>query len=256
MQYLIIDIGNTNIVFAIYDGTKIIKNWRISSHLQRTNDEYILWLKSTVADNFKFNDIIIGSVVPDITEELKSAIKGFFKIKPLVIADDIKVNFPTELENPSEIGTDRIVNALSAWRMYNKPSIIIDFGTATTFDVVGKKGIYLGGVIAPGVNLSINALHTAAARLPRIAITKQEKVIGRNTVTAMSSGIYWGYAGLITNILDKVEKELNYKMLIIATGGLSELFVDEISKDIIINKDLTIKGLFMAYEEGKNNEFK
>ncbi len=252
MEYLIIDIGNTNIVFAIYKSNKIIKRWRISSLLHRTNDEYILWLSHSVTKKYNFKNIIIGSVVPDITEELKSAIHIFFKIKPVVIAEDIKVNFPTELDMPSEIGTDRIVNALCAWRIYKKPSVIIDFGTATTFDVVGKNGIYLGGVIAPGVNLSINALHTAAARLPRIAITKQNKVIGKNTVTAMSSGIYWGYIGLIKNILQKVEIELNYKMLIIATGGLSELFVNEISKDIIVNKDLTIKGLFMAYEEGNS----
>ena len=251
MTYLIIDIGNTNIVMAIFDGKKIKKKWRISSFLNRTKDEYILWLKHIVRENYTFNDIIIGSVVPDITQELKVALNDFFKIKPYIIAEDIKVNFPTQLEVPSEIGTDRIVNALCAWRLYKKPSVIIDFGTATTFDVVGQNGVYLGGVIAPGVNLSINALHSAAARLPRIAITKQEEVIGKNTVSAMSSGIYWGYIGLIKNILSKIESELNYKMLVLATGGLSDLFIYEVSDDIIVNKDLTITGLFMAYEEGK-----
>ena len=252
MNYLIVDIGNTNIVLAVFDGKEIKKKWRISSHLNRTKDEYVIWLKYIINQNYKFNDIIIGSVVPDITQELKLAVSSFLKIKPCIIAEDIKVNFPTELEVPSEIGTDRIVNALCAWRLYKKPTIIIDFGTATTFDVVGKKGIYLGGVIAPGVNLSINALHSAAARLPRIAITQESKVIGKNTVSAMSSGIYWGYIGLIKNILIKIEKELNYKMLIIATGGLSDLFVKEISKKIIVNKNLTLRGLFMAYDEGKD----
>ena len=251
MNYLIIDIGNTNIVLAVFDGTTILKRWRISSFLNRTSDEYIVWLKYIQNENYKFKEIIIGSVVPDITQELKTAIINLFKIKPLIIADDIKVNFPTELDVPSEIGTDRIVNALCAWRLYQKPSIIIDFGTATTFDVVGKKGIYLGGVIAPGVNLSINALQSAAARLPRIAITKQDNVIGKNTVSAMTSGIYWGYIGLIKNILLKIEKELNYKMLILATGGLSDFFSNEIAKGIIINKDLTLKGLYMAYHESK-----
>ena len=251
MNYLIIDIGNTNIVLAVFDGTTILKRWRISSFLNRTSDEYIVWLKYIQNENYKFKEIIIGSVVPDITQELKTAIINLFKIKPLIIADDIKVNFPTELDVPSEIGTDRIVNALCAWRLYQKPSIIIDFGTATTFDVVGKKGIYLGGVIAPGVNLSINALQSAAARLPRIAITKQDNVIGKNTVSAMTSGIYWGYIGLIKNILLKIEKELNYKMLILATGGLSDFFSNEIAKGIIINKDLTLKGLYMAYHESQ-----
>ena len=251
MSYLIIDIGNTNIVIAVFDGKIIQQKWRISSFLNRTKDEYILWLKYIVDQNYFFKDIIIGSVVPDITQELKAALNSFFKIQPHVISEDIKVNFPTELEVPSEIGTDRIVNALCAWRLYKKPSVIIDFGTATTFDVVGNKGIYLGGVIAPGVNLSINALHSAAARLPRIAITRQKEVIGKNTVSAMSSGIYWGYIGLIKNILNKIESELNYKMLVLATGGLSDLFINEVSDDIIVNKDLTIIGLFIAYEEGK-----
>ena len=251
MNYLIIDIGNTNIVMAVFDGKKIKQKWRISSFLNRTKDEYILWLKFIIDQNYIFKDIIIGSVVPDITQELKTALNNFFKIKPYVLSEDIKVNFPTELEVPSEIGTDRIVNALCAWRLYKKPSVIIDFGTATTFDVVGKNGVYLGGVIAPGVNLSINALHSAAARLPRIAITKEEKVIGKNTVSAMSSGIYWGYIGLIKNILNKIESELNYKMLVLATGGLSDLFINEVSHDIKVIKDLTIIGLFKAYEEGK-----
>ena len=252
MVYLIIDIGNTNIVMAVFDGKKILKKWRISSFLNRTKDEYILWLKYIVKQDYIFKDIIIGSVVPDITQELKVSLFNFFKIKPYIISEDIKVKFPTELEVPSEIGTDRIVNALCAWHLFKKPSIIIDFGTATTFDVVGKKGIYLGGVIAPGVNLSINALHSAAARLPRIAITKQEKVIGKNTVSAMSSGVYWGYIGLIKNILNKIEIELNYKTLVFATGGLADLFISEVSEDIIVNKDLTIQGLFIAYKEGKN----
>ena len=251
MQYLIIDIGNTNIVMAVFDGKKIKKKQRISSFLNRTKNEYILWLKYIVNNNYLFKDIIIGSVVPDITQEFKEALTNYFKIKPYIIAEDIKVNFPTELEVPSEIGTDRIVNALCAWRLFKKPSIIFDFGTATTFDVVGEKGVYLGGVIAPGVNLSINALHSAAARLPRIAITKQKKVIGKNTVAAMSSGIYWGYVGLIKNILKKIQFELNYKTLVMATGGLSDLFVNEVSENIIVNKDLTIKGLFIAYKEGK-----
>lgn len=252
MTYLILDIGNTNIVMAVFDGEKIRKKWRISSFLNRTKDEYILWLNYIVSKKYKFDDIIMGSVVPDITQELKVALTDFFKIKPFVIAEDIKVNFPTELEVPSEIGTDRIVNALCAWRLYKKPSVIIDFGTATTFDVVGHKGIYLGGVIAPGVNLSINTLHSAAARLPRIAITKQTKAIGKNTVSAMSSGIYWGYIGLIKNIIKKIEGELNYKMLVLATGGLSDLFIDEVSKNIIVNKDLTLRGLYIAYQEGRN----
>ncbi len=254
MKYLIIDIGNTNIVFAVYSNSEIIKKWRISTLINRTKDEYIVWLNSILFGDFVFKEIIIGSVVPDITEELKNAITASLKKKPLVISEDIKVNFPSELDTPSEVGTDRIVNALCAWSIYKKPSVIIDFGTATTFDIVGKNGVYLGGVIAPGANLSVQALHSAAARLPRIAIKKQNKIIGKNTVSAMSSGIYWGYIGLIKNILFKIEEELKYKMLILATGGLADVFIEDINKDIIINKDLTINGLFLAYIEGKKND--
>ena len=169
-----------------------------------------------------------------------------------MVSEDFEVNFPVKVDNPSEIGTDRLVNSLCAWNLYQKPSIIIDFGTATTFDVVGNDGIYLGGVIAPGINLSISALHAAAARLPRIAITKPKYIIGKNTVSAMSSGVYWGYIGLIKCLLMKIEDEIGYKMTILATGGLANLFVSEISKDVIINNDLTIHGLYIAYKESKN----
>jgi type III pantothenate kinase len=252
MKYLIIDIGNTNIVFAVYNEKKILQKWRISTLIKRTIDEYILWFSSSIKDNWIFNDIIIGSVVPDITEELKLAILSFFNKQALVVSEDFEVNFPVKVDNPSEIGTDRLVNSLCAWNLYQKPSIIIDFGTATTFDVVGNDGVYLGGVIAPGINLSISALHAAAARLPRIAITKPKYIIGKNTVEAMSSGVYWGYIGLIKCLLMKIEDEIGYKMTILATGGLTNLFVSELPKDVIINNDLTIHGLYIAYKESKN----
>ena len=252
MKYLIIDIGNTNIVFAVYNQNKILQKWRISTLIKRTMDEYILWFSSSIKDNLVFKDIIIGSVVPDITEELKLAILSFFNKQALVVSEDFEINFPVKVDNPAEIGTDRLVNALCAWNLYKKPAIIVDFGTATTFDVVGNDGVYLGGVIAPGINLSISALHAAAARLPRIAITKPKCIIGKNTVSAMSSGVYWGYIGLIKCLLMKIEAEIGYKMTILATGGLANLFVSEIPKDVIINNDLTIHGLYIAYKEGKN----
>jgi type III pantothenate kinase len=252
MKYLIIDIGNTNIVFAVYSENKILQKWRISTQIKRTMDEYILWFSSSIKGNVIFKDIIVGSVVPDITEELKLAILSFFNKQALVVSEDFKINFPVKVDNPAEIGTDRLVNALCAWSLYQKPSIIIDFGTATTFDVVGNDGVYLGGVIAPGINLSISALHAAAARLPRIAITKPKYIIGKNTVSAMSSGVYWGYIGLIKCLLMKIEEEIGYKMTILATGGLANLFVSEIPKGVIINNDLTIHGLYIAYKESNN----
>ena len=249
MKYLVIDVGNTNTVFALFEKKQLVKKWRTSTIIKRTTDEYLYWFKSIIENENDFKDIIIGSVVPDITEELKQAIVIFFKKKALVISEDIKINFPSEVDNPSEVGTDRIVNSLCAWNLYKKPTIIIDLGTATTFDIVGNKGAYIGGIIAPGVNLSMMALHQAAARLPRVAIKKPENVIGKNTVSAMSSGIYWGYVGLIENLINKIENELNYKMHVVATGGLAKLFISQISKNIILNNDLTIHGLFMAYQE-------
>ena len=247
MNYLVVDIGNTNIVMAVFDGKKIKKKWRISSFLNRTKDEYILWLKYIADQNFSFKDIIIGSVVPDITQELKVALKSFFKITPYVIAEDIKVNFPTELEVPSEIGTDRIVNALCAWRLYKKPAVIIDFGTATTFDVV-IRDVYWGGIIAPGVNLSLKNLISKAELIPKINLNKTNIVIGKNTKQAVVSGFYWGYSGLIEKIIFKISKITKKNFKIILTGGLAHLFKTNISFKVLVDKNLTIKGLIKAHK--------
>ena len=250
-MHLIIDIGNTNIVFAIYEDNNIINKWRIATIVNRTSDEYLLWLNEIIKSNYKIKNIIIGSVVPDIVQEIKDACALGFEKEIYIVNENLSINFPTHVENQNEIGADRIVNALFAWHTYKKAAIIIDFGTATTFDVVNKDGVYEGGVICPGINLSLQALHSAAARLPRVAITKPKKVIGNNTIQAMASGIYWGYVSLIKGLLEKILIELNGNAKILATGGLSDLFVNEVSKEIIINKDLTIHGLYLAYKDYK-----
>ena len=250
-MHLIIDIGNTNIVFAIYEDNNIINKWRIATIVNRTSDEYLLWLNEIIKSNYKIKNVIIGSVVPDIVQEIKDACALGFEKEIYIVNENLSINFPTHVENQNEIGADRIVNALFAWHTYKKASIIIDFGTATTFDVVNKDGVYEGGVICPGINLSLQALHSAAARLPRVAITKPKKVIGNNTIQAMASGIYWGYVSLIKGLLEKILIELNGNAKILATGGLSDLFVNEVSKEIIISKDLTIHGLYLAYKDYK-----
>lgn len=245
---LIIDVGNTNIVLAIYDKNTVLKEWRIPSLINRTTDGYLLWFKEVIVGKFLINNIIIGAVVPEIENKIKKACNKCFNTKLYVVNDNLMINFPTDLEFPSEVGADRIVNALFAWEHYKSASIIIDFGTATTFDVVSKQGVYLGGVICPGVNLSLNALQNAAAKLPNIKINKPHKVVGNNTINAMSSGIYWGYIGLINRVLQQIQLELGYKLKIMATGGLANFFLSELPSETIVNKQLTIHGLYLAYK--------
>lgn len=248
---LIIDIGNTNIVFAIYEKNIILQQWRINSVVNRTQDEYVLWFTKNISDEFLLKDIIIGSVVPEIEVKLKKASEFFFRKYVYIINKNIKITFPTNVQDQSEVGADRIVNAIYAWEKYKAASIIIDFGTATTFDVVSNKGVYLGGVICPGVNLSLNALQNAAAKLPKISINKPKKVIGNNTVNAMSSGIYWGYIGLINCVLEQIQSELGYEFKIMATGGLADFFLKELPSNVVVNKDLTVHGLYLAYKKYK-----
>jgi type III pantothenate kinase len=253
-MYLVVDIGNTNIVFALLDKSLVKNKWRISTDINRTSDEYFIWLSTIIKDSLNIKAVIIGSVVPEATEEIKKSCNNFLKKKVFVINEDIKINFPIKVENKKEVGTDRLVNSLAAWSFYKEATIIIDFGTATTFDVVDKSGAYVGGIICPGVNLSLQTLHSAAARLPRIAVTKPNQVIGKSTVQAMSSGIYFGYIGLIKHIIKLTALELKYKTKIILTGGLADLFTENLGINNIIKKNLTIEGLYLAYKQHKVNE--
>ena len=253
-MYLVVDIGNTNIVFALLDKSLVEKKWRISTDIKRTSDEYFIWLSTIIKDVSNIKAVIIGSVVPEATEEIKKSCYNYLKKKVYVINEDIKINFPIKVENKKEVGTDRLVNSLAAWSFYKEATIIIDFGTATTFDVVDKSGAYVGGIICPGINLSLQTLHSAAARLPRIAVIKPKQVIGKSTVQAMSSGIYFGYIGLISHIINLTTLELKYKTKIILTGGLADLFAKNLGINNVIKKNLTIEGLYLAYKQHKVNE--
>ncbi len=247
-MYLVVDIGNTNIVFALLDKGIVEHKWRVSTDINRTSDEYYIWLSKILKDSYNIIEVIIGSVVPEVTQEIKTSCSNYLKVKVSVIGEDTEINFPIKVENKKEVGTDRLVNSIAAWSIYKKPSIIIDFGTATTFDVVNKSGAYVGGVICPGINLSLQTLHSAAARLPRIAISKPDQVIGTSTVNAMSSGIYYGYIGLIKHVVKLITLELDYKTIIILTGGLANLFSENLGVDNIVKKNLTIEGLYLAYK--------
>ena len=256
---LLIDCGNTNIVFAIAQNDRILKKWRINTDPKRTADEYYVWLiKLLEIENINLlsiSDCIIASVVPDALFSLLNFNKEYLKIEPFIVGENnLKIGIDINIDNPSEAGADRIVNAVAVKKFYNKPSIVIDFGTATTFDIVSKSGSYEGGIIAPGVNLSLEALYMAASRLPRIKVdnTKNINVVGKNTKDSMYSGIYWGYISLIEGLVKRINEEKNFNYYVIATGGLSNLFSKNCSIIEKVDNELTLYGLIHLYNINKS----
>ena len=256
---LLIDCGNTNIVFAIAQNDRILKKWRINTVPKRTAEEYYVWLiKLLEIENINLlsiSDCIIASVVPDALFSLLNFNKEYLKIEPFIVGENnLKIGIDINIDNPSEAGADRIVNAVAVKKFYNKPSIVIDFGTATTFDIVSKSGSYEGGIIAPGVNLSLEALYMAASRLPRIKVdnTKNINVVGKNTKDSMYSGIYWGYISLIEGLVKRINEEKNFNYYVIATGGLSNLFSKNCSIIEKVDNELTLNGLIHIYNINKS----
>ena len=249
---LVVDAGNTNVVFAVHDGERWVGNWRIATEPQRTSDEYAVWLLTLLKmKGVEASDIdraVIGTVVPAALYHLRRLCREFFEAEPLVARSDLDWGFDIRLDNPSEVGADRLLNALAAHQAYAGPLIVVDFGTATTFDVVEADGAYLGGVIAPGINLSLEALHKAAARLPRIGIGRPQAVIGRSTVPAMQSGIYWGYVGLIEGLVARIQAEYDGPLKVIATGGLAPLLAEGTTVIGVIAPQLTLDGLRLLAE--------
>jgi type III pantothenate kinase len=249
---LAIDAGNTNIVFAVCDGPVIRTQWRAATKTTRTADEYAVWLKEMLAlENLQFSDLdaaIIGSVIPAALFDLRSLCRRYLKCEPLVIGDpDVDLGIGIKVDRPGAVGADRLVNTIAAHAAYPGALIVVDFGTATTFDIVSADGDYEGGVIAPGVNVSAEALHQAAAMLPRVAIERTQSVIGKDTVPAMQSGLYWGYVGLIEGLVTRIKSEYEQPMTVIATGGLAALFHKQIAAIDYLNRDLTISGLILVH---------
>ena len=245
---LAVDSGNTNIVFAVFDGDELRGEWRSSSDARRTADEYGVWLAQLMAlAELKAGDItdcVVATVVPETLYSLKTLCRKYFGCEPVVIGEPgVKLGLEVLAESPDEVGADRLVNAAAAHSRYGGPLIIIDFGTATTFDVVDDKGNYFGGVIAPGINLSLDALHMAAAKLPRVAVQKPLTVIGRRTVPAMLSGVYWGYMGLLEGLVARIKEEYGEDMKVIATGGLAPLFAEGTPIIDHLDQGLTLRGL-------------
>lgn len=244
---LAIDVGNTNMVFAVHDGTRVVAEWRCRTERQRTADEYYVWLRQLMDLEGippKVRRVIVSSVVPQVVFNLRVLADRYFSTRPLVVGKpDVNIGLRPRVDATAVVGADRLVNTVGAFDRYGGDLIVVDFGTATTLDVVGADGAYEGGVIAPGVNLSLKALHDAAAALPFIDVTKPDHVVGTNTVACMQSGIYWGYIGLIEGICARIRAERGREMTVIGTGGLSTLFAQ--GTDVLqkIDTDLTIHGL-------------
>ncbi len=252
---LAIDIGNTNIKLGIFDGDKLKANWSLATGIHRTSDEYGGVLLNLMERNkispSKVIGVVLCSVVPPLLPTFVELCKKYLDTKPLVVEAGVKTGMRIRLDNPREVGPDRVVNAVAAQHLYGKPVIIIDLGTATTFDVVSQEGDYLGGAIAPGILIATEALYTRTAALPRIRLSRPEQVIGKNTVSAMQSGIIFGYIGLIEGILQRIERELGRKAKVVATGGQAHLLAEEIPSIDVVNPDLTLIGLRLIYEMNK-----
>lgn len=255
---LAIEQGNTNTLFAVHDGERWIAQWRAATEARRTADEYAVWLHQLLAmSNLKLGDLkgcIISSVVPQSLFNLRNLSRRYLRAEPLIVGENARLGVEVRIDKPSEAGADRLVNAVGGFMTYGGPLIVVDSGTATTFDVIGRDGAFEGGVIAPGVNLSMQALHTAAAKLPRIAIERPRAVIGKDTVGAMQSGVFWGYVGLIESMIERIKAEYGEPMTVVATGGVASLFEGATDRIDHFDPDLTIRGLLEIWRRNTTSQ--
>lgn len=254
---LAIDLGNTNIKYGVFDGEKLVASFRVSSRISRTADEYGSVLVGLLADrDIKKSDItgiIFSSVIPALNYTVCHMCEFFFGITPLVVGPGVKTGLNVKADNPREVGSDIIVNSVSAYKKYGGPIIVIDFGTATTFDVITEKGELLGVVIAPGIKTSLEGLSTKTAQLPMVELESPKSVIGKNTVHCMQAGIIFGFAGLVDNIINKIKSELGLSEInVVATGGLGEIIAKEVKSINKVDRTLTLDGLKTIYQLNKN----
>ena len=260
-MFLAIDCGNTNIVFALYKDVNQADPilWRCQTNAKMTADEYASWLSPLfqIVD-FKLSDVshvLIASVVPDVNFNLTRLCEKYLKATPdFVQADGSNIGVPVNLPDPVKVGADQLVNAVAAIHQYGAPCVVIDFGTATTFDIVNEKGEFIGGIIAPGVNLSVESLNRATALLPKIKIEKPEKIIGQNTIQAMQTGLFWGYVSMIEGLIERVREEMGCNPTFIATGGLSNLFFEAVDSIDKADSNLTLEGLRLIHTGNHANK--
>ncbi|MEZ0537557.1 type III pantothenate kinase [Caldicellulosiruptoraceae bacterium PP1] len=255
-KLLVVDIGNTNIVFGVYQNEKLLASFRMKTDKEKAADEFGILMTQMLShnriENTEIMDVIISSVVPPIMYSFERAMNKYFNVNPLIVGPGIKTGLNIKTENPKEVGSDRIVNAVAVNELYGGPAIIIDFGTATTFCALNSKSEYLGGAIAPGIRISADALFSRTSKLYRIELQKPSNVIGKNTKSAMQSGIILGYVGLVDYLVKKMINEMNEKNVkVIATGGLSRLISEESETINIVNPVLTLEGLRILYNKNK-----
>lgn len=253
-----VDIGNTNMEFGVFQGETLIASFRLGTNRDITSDEiglsvrqFLLIYEIDLAD---IEDVIITSVVPQMMYSIKNAMRKYLRKEPLIVQENIQVNIVNKYKNQTEVGADRLVNAYAAVRKYTGPLIVVDFGTATTFDVVDGDGAYLGGVIYPGIKISLDALTQKTSKLPTVQIVKPESVIGKTTVTSMQAGIVYGYTGAVINLIREIEAELGEKTTVIATGGLARMIGEQTNAFEKIEKTLTLEGLQMIYADYCNQK--
>lgn len=248
---LVIDVGNTNTVLGVFDGGELIRHWRLQTHHGRTSDEHGIFLRQLFElsglDAGEVTSAIISCVVPPMEGMLVEMIGNYFACEPRIVGDDIDAGMPVQYDNPAEVGADRLVNAVAAWERFGTALIVVDFGTATTFDAISSDGEYLGGSISPGITVSSESLFSAASKLPRVELAKPPEVIGRTTVHSIQSGLLYGYIGQIREVVTRMKQQLTDPVSVVATGGLARFFSEETDIIDTVDELLTLKGLELIY---------